>query len=101
MDLVIRALNFKSIEALEAFASEQFQKRFGRYSFISAGSLYLTKDASELLAYNVKLQLSLKKGGDVFAEASADRYEKALLKSMHKINRQLDRYKQAHYSSMR
>ena len=99
MDIVIRTINFKSFQSLEEFAIRHLEKHFGRYSFISSGKLFLKKNESGIPSYNAKLAMRLKKGGEIFAEASADKYDKALLLITGKIKRQINKYKNAHYGS--
>ncbi len=95
MDIKIdRASGTESNNYNEQYASQQLQKYFSSYPFITSAKVFFRGDKHP--SQKVKIHLRLK-GKDVYAEGVGVGHDIAFDNAMNKIKPQIEKYKTKHY----
>ena len=99
MEIQIQSIHFSPSEALNEKIEQKLQKFFGQYSYISKADVFLKLQENEQKEKQImEIHLSLSHG-ELFAKAGAVNFYKALDQAIHKLKKQLDKYKEKTYTN--
>ncbi len=94
MDIHITAPTHEKQEGLALYYTEDLKKRFGQYKFVQSVELKVVTEKEEA---KVSISMLPSNGAVMFATGQNKIESSAYQDALHKIRRQIEKYKEIHY----
>lgn len=98
MDIKIEAPGHKRQELLRDHYEDRLNAKYGVYEFVKAIDVKIKSFEQD--SVSVSLLLKPEKGVSIFAEGVDEKEHRALNQAIHKMNVQIEKYKEKHYHNV-
>jgi len=98
MKIVIESIEINLTDRHKEYIKQQLKKYFGKQDYITGIDVYVKKASEKNEDDHIVVAKVFLPGPELFAESEANTYEKALNETIEKLRRQLEKYKEKHFS---